>query len=178
MDIKTWNVISTFTHTSPVPPWQWSLVFRQDNDFKLLRTGDPIFLSFDGETLRHKGRELYPFFVNECAYYEKKVAFILGEKVTVAFPSISVTKNWRRLRSSILNVKTLYDSLKYLKWLMTWNIKLWQCNGGAVMPNNTEKQFLFKSSSTDYCCGYFWWWELYYHFFYFAKINLNKKTHF
>ncbi|XP_060923657.1 N-acyl-aromatic-L-amino acid amidohydrolase (carboxylate-forming) B-like [Limanda limanda] len=37
----------------------------QDNDFKLLRPGDPIFLSFSGETVRHEGEELYPFFVNE-----------------------------------------------------------------------------------------------------------------
>ncbi|XP_060923658.1 N-acyl-aromatic-L-amino acid amidohydrolase (carboxylate-forming) B-like [Limanda limanda] len=39
----------------------------QDNDFKLLRPGDPIFLSFSGETVRHEGEELYPFFVNEGA---------------------------------------------------------------------------------------------------------------
>ncbi|XP_019955880.1 N-acyl-aromatic-L-amino acid amidohydrolase (carboxylate-forming) B-like [Paralichthys olivaceus] len=62
----------------------------QDNDFKLLRPGDPIFLSFAGETVRHEGEELYPFFINECAYYEKNTAFCLGRKITRTIPSISV----------------------------------------------------------------------------------------
>ncbi|KAF6733457.1 N-acyl-aromatic-L-amino acid amidohydrolase (carboxylate-forming) B [Oryzias melastigma] len=65
----------------------------QDNDFKLLRPGDPLFLSFSGETLIHEGEELYPFFINECAYYEKKVAFQLARKTTYSFPSVSVEKD-------------------------------------------------------------------------------------
>ncbi|XP_059179742.1 N-acyl-aromatic-L-amino acid amidohydrolase (carboxylate-forming) B-like [Centropristis striata] len=65
----------------------------QDNDFKLLRAGDPVFLSFSGETVKHEGEELYPFFVNECAYYEKKIAFHLAKKVTLTFPSVSVKKD-------------------------------------------------------------------------------------
>ncbi|GAA6214796.1 N-acyl-aromatic-L-amino acid amidohydrolase (carboxylate-forming) B-like [Lates japonicus] len=65
----------------------------QDNDFKLLRPGDPIFLSFSGETVKHEGEELYPFFVNECAYYEKKTAFHLARKSTLTFPSIRVKKD-------------------------------------------------------------------------------------
>ncbi|XP_029365760.1 N-acyl-aromatic-L-amino acid amidohydrolase (carboxylate-forming) B-like [Echeneis naucrates] len=62
----------------------------QDNDFKLLRPGDPIFLSFSGETVKYEGEETYPFFVNECAYYEKKIAFHLAQKVTLTLPSINV----------------------------------------------------------------------------------------
>ncbi|XP_026214484.1 N-acyl-aromatic-L-amino acid amidohydrolase (carboxylate-forming) B-like [Anabas testudineus] len=65
----------------------------QDNDFKLLRPGDPIFQSFSGETVKHEGEELYPFFINECAYYEKKVAFHLARKVTLTFPSINVKRD-------------------------------------------------------------------------------------
>lgn len=65
----------------------------QDNDFKLLRPGDPTFLSFSGETVKHEGDELYPFFVNECAYYEKKIAFHLARKITLTFPSVSVKKD-------------------------------------------------------------------------------------
>ncbi|XP_041641462.1 N-acyl-aromatic-L-amino acid amidohydrolase (carboxylate-forming) B-like isoform X2 [Cheilinus undulatus] len=65
----------------------------QDNDFKLLKPGDPIFLSFSGDTVRHEGEELYPFFVNECAYYEKKIAFQLAKKFTLTLPSISVKKD-------------------------------------------------------------------------------------
>ncbi|XP_061839995.1 N-acyl-aromatic-L-amino acid amidohydrolase (carboxylate-forming) B-like [Nerophis lumbriciformis] len=65
----------------------------QDNDFKLLRPGDPIFLSFTGETITHQGEAAYPFFVNECAYYEKKIAFHLAEKISVSIPSISMEKS-------------------------------------------------------------------------------------
>ncbi|XP_030591562.1 N-acyl-aromatic-L-amino acid amidohydrolase (carboxylate-forming) B-like isoform X2 [Archocentrus centrarchus] len=63
----------------------------QDNDFKLLQRGDPIFLSFSGETVKYDDEELYPFFVNECAYYEKKIAFHLGRKIKLTFPSINLT---------------------------------------------------------------------------------------
>lgn len=65
----------------------------QDNDFKLLRRGDPIFISFTGETVKYDGDELYPFFVNEGAYYEKRVAFNLAKKITLSIPSISVKKD-------------------------------------------------------------------------------------
>ncbi|KAM4594347.1 N-acyl-aromatic-L-amino acid amidohydrolase (carboxylate-forming) B-like isoform 1-T2 [Fundulus diaphanus] len=65
----------------------------QDNDFKLLRSGDPIFLTFSGETLKYDGEDLYPFFVNECAYYEKKIAFHLAQRKTFSFPSICVKKD-------------------------------------------------------------------------------------
>lgn len=65
----------------------------QDNDFKLLRKGDPMFLSFSGETVKYEGEDLYPFFVNEGAYYEKKIAFHLGRKTAFTLPSISVKKD-------------------------------------------------------------------------------------
>ncbi|XP_061627739.1 N-acyl-aromatic-L-amino acid amidohydrolase (carboxylate-forming) B-like [Phyllopteryx taeniolatus] len=65
----------------------------QDKDFKLLRAGDPIFWPFTGEAVKYEGEEAYPFFVNECAYYEKKVAFHLARKISISLPSISVKKN-------------------------------------------------------------------------------------
>lgn len=65
----------------------------QDNDFMLLQPGDPTFQLFSGEIMRHEGEPLYPFFVNECAYYEKKIAFQLSKKITLTFPSISMKKD-------------------------------------------------------------------------------------
>ncbi|KAL6110746.1 uncharacterized protein ACO6RY_19775 [Pungitius sinensis] len=65
----------------------------QDNDFKILRPGDPVFQLFSGETVKHEGEDLYPLFVNECAYYEKKVAFMLTKKITVTLPSVGVKKD-------------------------------------------------------------------------------------
>lgn len=66
-----------------------SISLRQDRDFCLLHPGDPTFLSFSGETLRYKGKEaLYPFFINEGAYYEKGVALSLARKRRVEIPSV------------------------------------------------------------------------------------------
>lgn len=64
----------------------------QDNDFKLLQPGDPIFLRLTGESVRYDGEELYPYFINECAYYEKNIAFYLGKKITLSLPSIKVNE--------------------------------------------------------------------------------------
>ncbi|KAK0154089.1 N-acyl-aromatic-L-amino acid amidohydrolase (carboxylate-forming) A [Merluccius polli] len=64
----------------------------QDNDFCLLKPGDPAFMSFSGETICYEGEELYPIFVNEGAYYEKKTAFQLSRKESLLIPSISVKK--------------------------------------------------------------------------------------
>uniref|UniRef100_A0A3Q4AUE5 N-acyl-aromatic-L-amino acid amidohydrolase n=1 Tax=Mola mola TaxID=94237 RepID=A0A3Q4AUE5_MOLML len=65
----------------------------QDNDFKLLRPGDPTFLTFFGETVKYEGEELYPYFVNENAYYEKAIAFQLGKKISKTLPSISMKRD-------------------------------------------------------------------------------------
>lgn len=63
----------------------------QDQDFCLLHPQDPLFQTFSGETLRYKGSEpLYPFFINECAYYEKGIALSLARKKRVRIPAIRV----------------------------------------------------------------------------------------
>ncbi|KAM8898672.1 N-acyl-aromatic-L-amino acid amidohydrolase (carboxylate-forming) B-like isoform 3-T3 [Spinachia spinachia] len=63
----------------------------QDRDFCLLHPEDPLFQTFSGETLRYKGSEaLYPFFINECAYYEKGIALSLARKRRVMVPAIRV----------------------------------------------------------------------------------------
>lgn len=63
----------------------------QDRDFCLLHPEDPLFQTFSGETLRYKGNEpLYPFFINECAYYEKGIALSLARKRRVMIPAIRV----------------------------------------------------------------------------------------
>ncbi|KAM3590967.1 uncharacterized protein V6R79_019759 [Siganus canaliculatus] len=63
----------------------------QDTDFCLLHPGEPLFQTFSGETLSYKGKEpLYPFFINECAYYEKSIALSLARKSCVRIPAIRV----------------------------------------------------------------------------------------
>jgi len=56
----------------------------QDNDFKALSKGDPIFTLFDGSEMTYEGDfEAYPHFINEAAYYDSNLAMSLGKKITV-----------------------------------------------------------------------------------------------
>lgn len=57
----------------------------QDRDFQLLNEGDPIFAHFSGETICHEGVPAYPIFINEAAYYYKRVAFTMAQKKTKHF---------------------------------------------------------------------------------------------
>lgn len=57
----------------------------QHQDYKPLSPGDPIFLTWEGETLRYEGATVvYPIFINEAAYYEKGIACCLTERQTLA----------------------------------------------------------------------------------------------
>ncbi|KAA0722048.1 N-acyl-aromatic-L-amino acid amidohydrolase (carboxylate-forming) B [Triplophysa tibetana] len=65
----------------------------QDRDFCLLKRGDPVFLTFSGETVKYEDDEtLHPFFINECAYYEKGIAFHLAKKRKLSIPRMQVQK--------------------------------------------------------------------------------------
>ena len=56
----------------------------QDNDFKPLVKGDPIFTLFDGSEITYQGDyTAYPHFINEAAYYDNNLAMSLGKKLTV-----------------------------------------------------------------------------------------------
>ena len=53
----------------------------QDNDFKPLKKGDPIFTLFTGEEITYQGDyTAYPHFINEAAYYDNNLAMSLGKK--------------------------------------------------------------------------------------------------
>ncbi|NWX21464.1 ACY2 Aspartoacylase, partial [Aegotheles bennettii] len=54
----------------------------QDQDWQPLNNGDPLFLTLDGEVIAYKGDcTVYPTFINEAAYYEKKQAFVKTVKM-------------------------------------------------------------------------------------------------
>ncbi|QOL25834.1 aspartoacylase [Thalassotalea sp. LPB0316] len=56
----------------------------QDQDFKPLVKGDPIFTLFDGGEVCYQGDyEAYPHFINEAAYYDNNLAMSLAKKITV-----------------------------------------------------------------------------------------------
>ncbi|MBD2090012.1 aspartoacylase [Microcoleus sp. FACHB-1515] len=53
----------------------------QFKDYEPLHNGAPMFLSFTGETIPYQGEDLvYPVFINEAAYYEKKIAIVLTKR--------------------------------------------------------------------------------------------------
>ncbi|MDP8932677.1 MAG: succinylglutamate desuccinylase/aspartoacylase family protein, partial [Cyanobacteriota bacterium] len=46
--------------------------------------GDPMFLTFDGESVLYEGKStVYPIFINEAAYYEKGIAMCFTQKQIV-----------------------------------------------------------------------------------------------
>ena len=56
------------------------------NDWKPLHPGDPLFLSFAGETIPYNGNDVvWPVFINEAAYLHNNIAMAVNakEKITV-----------------------------------------------------------------------------------------------
>ena len=53
----------------------------QDQDFKPLEPGEPMFTLFDGRTVVYEGdRTVFPHFINEAAYKASAVAFATADK--------------------------------------------------------------------------------------------------
>lgn len=49
-------------------------------DYTLIKKGDPIFIDFNGKEIVYEDEPMYAAFINEAAYYEKKMAFCLCKK--------------------------------------------------------------------------------------------------
>lgn len=57
----------------------------QGRDYEALNPGDPMFLTFDGESVLYEGKStVYPIFINEAAYYEKGIAMCFARKANIA----------------------------------------------------------------------------------------------
>ncbi len=57
----------------------------QSRDYEALNPGDPMFLTFDGESVLYEGKStVYPIFINEAAYYEKGIAMCFTQKQIVS----------------------------------------------------------------------------------------------
>jgi aspartoacylase len=48
--------------------------------FPYLKKGDPVFITFDGEDVLYSGESSHLAFINEAAYYDKKIAMCLCEE--------------------------------------------------------------------------------------------------
>jgi succinylglutamate desuccinylase len=57
----------------------------QFKDYEALHPGQPMFISFTGQEILYAGETLvYPIFINEAAYYEKRIAMVLTEKQEIS----------------------------------------------------------------------------------------------
>ncbi|MEY4066154.1 MAG: hypothetical protein RIR26_2362 [Pseudomonadota bacterium] len=59
----------------------------QGRDFQKIEKGDPVFLGFDGRTIRWDEDSVWALFINEAAYYEKGIAFTTAQRVELSLPS-------------------------------------------------------------------------------------------
>ncbi|XP_068600750.1 aspartoacylase [Brachionichthys hirsutus] len=61
----------------------------QDCDWEPLNPGDPMFQTFEGKTISYQGPgTVYPTFINEAAYYEKRQAFVTTRRKTLVASAI------------------------------------------------------------------------------------------
>jgi succinylglutamate desuccinylase len=57
----------------------------QFQDYQPLHPGEPMFMTFTGETIPYQGEAtVFPIFINEAAYYEKGIAMTLTAKQQVS----------------------------------------------------------------------------------------------
>merc|ERR1712018_461214 len=70
----------------------------QGGDFREIKDGANIFLTFSGESIKFDRKQynipaevtsVYALFVNEAAYYEKGIAIMLTKKVDRSFKKMS-----------------------------------------------------------------------------------------
>lgn len=60
----------------------------QGQDYEPLEPNQPMFITFDGESVLYQGSStVYPVFINEAAYYEKNIAMCLTQKQIVQIDS-------------------------------------------------------------------------------------------
>jgi succinylglutamate desuccinylase len=65
----------------------------QFQDYQPLHPGDPMFVTFAGETIPYKGEStVFPIFINEAAYYEKGIAMTLTTQQQLSLDEIYPTQ--------------------------------------------------------------------------------------
>lgn len=77
-DILTYPMDNTGNMTAMIHPQ------RMDRDFIMMSKGDPVFITFTGETVYYQDDDpVWPIFINEAAYYEKDIAMCLTRKMDI-----------------------------------------------------------------------------------------------
>ncbi|XP_022795132.1 aspartoacylase-like [Stylophora pistillata] len=66
----------------------------EGNDWKPLYPGDPLFLSFSGETIPFTGESVvWPVFINEAAYFPNNIAMTITTKEKITVPTLKLKAN-------------------------------------------------------------------------------------
>lgn len=64
------------------------------SDWKPLNPGDPLFLSFSGETIPFTGDDVvWPVFINEAAYFPNNIAMTITAKEKITVPALKLKTN-------------------------------------------------------------------------------------
>ncbi|MGB5637230.1 MAG: aspartoacylase [Waterburya sp.] len=59
------------------------------NDYCALNPDEPMFLTFDGNSIFYQGKDtVYPLFINETAYWEQKIAMYLATKEEIEISAV------------------------------------------------------------------------------------------
>ena len=53
----------------------------QNRDYRLLTKNNPIFRTLENEDILYSGDDGYPVFINEAAYYNENIAFIMTDRI-------------------------------------------------------------------------------------------------
>lgn len=57
---------------------------RQNQDYKAIQPGDPLFITLAGETIPYNGEStVFGAFINEAAYYDQHIGLSLMEELTI-----------------------------------------------------------------------------------------------
>lgn len=56
------------------------MLHKSIQSFKEIQTGDPLFVTLDGQIIPYKGDSAYPIFVKEAAYISENIAMVLTKK--------------------------------------------------------------------------------------------------
>lgn len=64
------------------------------NDWKPLHPGDPLFMTFNGETILYKENNVvWPVFINEAAYFPNNIAMAVTRKEKIVVPALKLKVN-------------------------------------------------------------------------------------
>lgn len=64
------------------------------NDWKPLHPGDPLFMTFNGETILYEENNVvWPVFINEAAYFPNNIAMAVTRKEKIVVPALKLKVN-------------------------------------------------------------------------------------